>query len=151
MEQTQSVELDQELLKIVTFQVNDEEYGTNISLVNSIEKIMEITRVPNVSEYIVGVMNLRGNVIPIVDLRKRFGLPAKEFDDETRIIVLQLKEIEVGIVVDSCSSVVDINKGDIEPPPTVSGDVDTSFILGAVKIDRRLIILLDMEETIKNV
>jgi len=151
VEETVTVDNGQDLLKIVTFRVNDEEYGIDISLVNSIERMTDITRVPNVNEYILGVMNLRGSVIPVVDLRKRFGLNAKEYDNETRIIVLKLKEIEVGIAVDNCSSVTDINKKDIEPPPSVVGDLESTYIQGATKLDKRLIILLDMEKTIRNV
>lgn len=151
MEETAVVENVQDLMKVVTFKVNDEEYGIDISLVNSIERITDITRVPNVSEYILGVMNLRGSVIPVVDLRKRFGLYAKEYDNESRIIIVQLKEIEIGIAVDSCSSVTDIHKSDIEPPPTVMGEIDSTYIQGATKVGKRLIILLDMEQTIKNV
>ena len=147
----QTLDSTAENIKIVTFQVDGEEYGVDISIVNSIEKMMAITRVPNVSECIVGVMNLRGNVIPVIDLRKRFNLTTKQYDDETRIIVLTLQENEIGVVVDSCSSVTDINKNNIEPPPSVMGDVDSAYIQGATKLDNRLIILLDMEETIKNV
>ena len=151
MEETVTLDNAQDLMKIVTFQVSDEEYGIDISLVNSIERMTDITRVPNVNEYILGVMNLRGSVIPVVDLRKRFNLIAKEYDNETRIIVLKLKEVEVGIAVDSCSSVTDISKKDIEPPPTVMGHIESTYIQGATKLDKRLIILLDMEKTIRNV
>lgn len=141
----------QDFMKIVIFRVNDEDYGIDVSIVNSIERMVDVTRVPNVSDYIIGVMNLRGSVVPLVDLRKRFGLDSLDYNDETRTIVVKLAEIEVGIVVDSCSDVTDIKKSEIEPPPTVIGDVESAYIQGVTKLDKRLIILLDMEKTLKDV
>ena len=138
-----------ETIKLVIFRVNDEEYGVDVSLIKSIERMMQITRVPNVQEYIMGVMNLRGSVIPVVDLRVRFGFPATEIKEETRIIVLSIDELEVGIIVDSCSDVTDIKRENIEPPPSVVGAIESTFIQGVTKIDRRLVILLDMEQTLK--
>ncbi|MBP1930056.1 chemotaxis protein CheW [Ammoniphilus resinae] len=138
-----------EMIKLVIFRVNDEEYGVDVSLIKSIERMMQITRVPNVQEYILGVMNLRGSVIPVVDLRSRFGFSATEIKEETRIIVLSIDDVDVGIVVDSCSDVTDINRDQIEPPPSVVGAIEATFIQGVTKIDRRLIILLDMEKTLK--
>lgn len=148
MEQVQTLDPTEERLKIVTFHVNDEEYGVDISMVNSIERMTKITRVPNVGEHVLGVMNLRGNVIPVIDLRKRFQLESREFDEETRIIVIGLQDLEVGVVVDSCGSVTDILRKDIEPPPSTISDVDAAYIQGATKLGNRLIVLLDMEETI---
>lgn len=145
-----TVEALNDLMKIVIFRINDEDYGIDVSLVNSIERMTEVTRVPNVNEYIIGVMNLRGSVIPTVDLRKRFGIPSEPYNEDTRIIVLTLEEVEVGIVVDSCSDVTDIRKSEIEPPPTVVGGIESSYIQGVTKMDRRLIILLDMEKTLKS-
>ncbi|RXT05182.1 chemotaxis protein CheW [Ammoniphilus sp. CFH 90114] len=139
-----------DLLKIVIFRINDEDYGIDVTLVNSIERMTNVTRVPNVNDYIIGVMNLRGSVIPTIDLRKRFGLPSEPYNEDTRIIVLSLEEIEVGIVVDSCSDVTDINRSEIEPPPTVVGGIESTYIQGVTKMDRRLIILLDMEKTLKS-
>jgi len=138
-----------EMIKLVIFRVNDEEYGVDVSLIKSIERMMQITRVPNVQEYILGVINLRGSVIPVVDLRVRFAFPATEIKEDTRIIVLSIDELEVGIVVDSCSDVTDIKLENIEPPPSVVGAIESTFIQGVTKIDRRLIILLDMEKTLK--
>lgn len=150
---SQEVVVDElrDMMKIVIFRVNEEDYGIDVSMVNSIERMTEVTRVPNVNEYIIGVMNLRGSVIPLVDLRKRFGLDACEYHEETRIIVLKIGEIEVGIVVDSCSDVTDIKKSDIEPPPSVIGDVESAYILGVTKLNKRLIILLDMANTLKEI
>ncbi len=140
-----------DFLKIVIFRVNDEDYGIDVTTVSSIERMVDVTRVPNVSDYIIGVMNLRGSVVPLVDLRKRFGLDSLDYNDETRTIVIKLAEIEVGIVVDSCSDVTDIKKSDIEPPPTVIGDIESAYIQGVTKLDKRLVILLDMEKTLKDV
>jgi purine-binding chemotaxis protein CheW len=135
-------------LKIVIFRVNTEEYGVDVSQIKSIERMCDITRVPNVEQYIIGVMNLRGSVIPVINLRKRFGFQVEEYKDETRIIVLKVEDVEVGIVVDSCSDVIDINRGDIEPPPSIVGGVESSYIQGVTKNDQRLIILLDLEKTL---
>ena len=137
-------------IKIVIFRVNTEEYGVDVSRIKSIERMSDITRVPNVEEYIIGVMNLRGSVIPVINLRTRFGLTVEEYKDETRIIVLKLEDVEVGVVVDSCSDVIDINGGDIEPPPSIVGGVESSYIQGVTKYDQRLIILLDLEKTLNN-
>ncbi|WP_134699673.1 chemotaxis protein CheW [Ammoniphilus sp. YIM 78166] len=144
------METRDDLMKIVIFRINDEDYGVDVSLVNSIERMTDVTRVPNVNDYILGVMNLRGSVIPLIDLRKRFGLPIETYNEDTRIIVLSVGEIEVGIVVDSCSDVTDIKRGEIEPPPTVVGGIESTYIQGVTKMDRRLIILLDMEKTLKS-
>jgi purine-binding chemotaxis protein CheW len=144
-----SVQSFVDTMKIVIFRVNSEEYGVDVSLIKSIERMTEVTRVPNVNEYIIGVMNLRGSVIPVVDLRKRFGFQPEEYKEETRIIVVTLEDLEVGLVVDSCSDVTDIYKKNIEPPPTVVGGIESTYIQGVTKIDRRLIILLDMEKTLK--
>ncbi len=144
------METRDDLMKIVIFRINEEDYGVDVSLVNSIERMTDVTRVPNVNDYIIGVMNLRGSVIPLIDLRKRFGLPLEAYNEDTRIIVLSVGEIEVGIVVDSCSDVTDIKRSEIEPPPTVVGGIESTYIQGVTKMDRRLIILLDMEKTLKS-
>ncbi|HJV45453.1 MAG TPA: chemotaxis protein CheW [Bacillota bacterium] len=136
-------------MKIVIFRVNSEEYGVDVSLIKSIERMTEVTRVPNVSEYIIGVLNLRGSVVPVVDLRKRFGFVSEPYKEDTRIIVITLEDLEVGIIVDSCSDVTDIQKRDIEPPPTVVGGIESTYIQGVTKLDRRLIILLDLDKTLK--
>lgn len=137
-----------ELMKIVIFTVNTEEYGVDVSRIKSIERMAETTRVPNVTSYVIGVMNLRGSIVPVVDLRRRFGFPIEEYKEETRIIVLSLHDMEVGIVVDSCSDVTDIHRKHIEPPPAVVGGIESTYISGVTKLGRRLIILLDLEKTL---
>lgn len=146
--QTAAAQPLDELMKIVIFTVNNEEYGVDVSRIKSIERMSETTRVPNVTPYIVGVMNLRGSIVPVVDLRKRFGFVSEEYKEETRIIVLSLQDMEVGVVVDSCSDVTDIQRNHIEPPPAVVGGIESSYISGVTKLGRRLIILLDLEKTL---
>lgn len=133
-------------LKIIVFQLNDKEYAIPVEQVRSIEKIQHITRVPGVAPYIKGVINLRGLVTPIVDLRKRFQLIESEYSDSTRIIIAVIGELEIGIIVDAANDVLDIERDSIEPPPEIVGGTESEYINGVVKIDKRLLILLDLEK-----
>jgi purine-binding chemotaxis protein CheW len=131
--------------KYLTFKLADEVYGLEILKVREIVKIMEITLVPQMPGYVRGVVNLRGKVIPVIDLRLRFGLPEAEYNDETCIIVVNLGGTETGIVVDTVQEVADIKDSQIEPPPSVGNEVDTHFILGMGKVGDRVNILLDID------
>lgn len=131
--------------KYLTFKLAGEEYGLEILKVREIVKIMEITLVPQMPGYVKGVVNLRGKVISVIDLRLRFGLPEAEYNDETCIIVVNLGGTEIGVVVDTVQEVLDINDDQIEPPPSVGSQVDTQFILGMGKIGERVKILLDID------
>jgi purine-binding chemotaxis protein CheW len=135
-------------LKIIIFQLKEKEYAIPVSQVRSIEKVQHITRVPRTINYIKGVINLRGVVTPIVDLRKRFGLEETEFSDSTRIIIVALPEMEVGLIVDAANDVIDINTNSIEPPPEVVGFTEAEYISGVIKVDKRLKILLDLEKVL---
>lgn len=105
----------------------------------------QITEMPEVPDYIRGLINLRGSVIPIVDLRRRFELPATENDEHTRIIVVNVAEKTIGMVVDAVNEVLRINADQIEPPPSSIAGLDHSFITGLVKFDEKLLILLDIK------
>ena len=107
---------------------------------------MHITRVPRTEKYVKGVINLRGVVTPIIDLRERFGLPPVEQNDSVRIIIIQLDDMEVGFVVDSANDVIDIPVSSIEPQPEVVGIKEEAFISGVSKIDNRLLILLHLDK-----
>ncbi|MBN1345404.1 MAG: purine-binding chemotaxis protein CheW [Phycisphaerae bacterium] len=131
--------------KYLTFKLADEIYGLEILKVREIVKIMDITLVPQMPGYVKGVVNLRGKVIPVIDLRLRFGLPEAEYTDETCIIVVNLGGTETGVVVDTVQEVADIRDSQIEPPPSVGHDVDTKFILGMGKVGERVNILLDID------
>ena len=138
--------LNGSLLQLVTFSIDEEEVGVNILKVQEIIRIMEITRVPRSPEFVEGVINLRGRVIPIVDLRRRFGLAAIAHDKDTRIIVIELNSLVVGFIVDAVSEVLRIPADTVEPTPPVAAGVDSEYISGVGKLQDRLLILLDLDK-----
>ncbi len=140
--------VEQESIKVIVFQLADKEYAIPVSHVQGIEKLMHITRVPKTAKYVKGVINLRGVVTPIVDLRERFELPVFEHEETTRIIIISLEDMEVGFVVDSANDVLDIPANSIEPQPEVVGSLEEEFISGVAKLDKRLLILLHLEKVL---
>ncbi|MCC8194106.1 MAG: chemotaxis protein CheW [Deltaproteobacteria bacterium] len=144
MEQTQRK--DDELLQLVTFSIGEEEFGVDILKVQEIIRTMEITKVPRAQDFVEGVINLRGKVIPIIDLRRRFGFSSKEHDKHTRIIVIEINNMIVGFVVDSVSEVLRIPAATVEPPPPVVAGVESEYISGVGKLEDRLLILLDLDK-----
>ena len=135
--------------KYLTFNLANEDYGIGILKVKEIIGIMPITSVPQTPKFIKGVVNLRGKVIPVIDLRSRFGMDEIEYTDRTCIIVVETKGrkgmILIGIVVDAVSEVINIKAEDIEETPTFSVDLDTRYILGIAKFDDGVKILLDID------
>lgn len=140
-------EVDQKLL---TFALAEEDYGVSILKVKEIIGMMDITPVPKTPEFIKGVINLRGKIIPIMDLRIKFGMPQQEYDERTCIIVveIELKGVQklMGVVVDMVSEVVTVSQNQIEPPPDYGKNMEHNFILGIGKIKDRVVIILDIEE-----
>jgi purine-binding chemotaxis protein CheW len=136
---------DAELQQLVTFSIGDEGFGVDILKVQEIIRTMEITKVPRAPEFVEGVINLRGKVIPIIDLRMRFGLTTREHDKHTRIIVIEINNMIVGFVVDSVSEVLRIPASTIEPPPPVVSGLESEYISGVGKLEDRLLILLDLD------
>ncbi len=136
---------DAELLQLVTFSIGGEEFGVEILTVQEIIRMLEITRVPKAPDFVEGVINLRGKVIPIIDLRKRFGLDSKSHDKNTRIVVIEINKMIVGFVVDSVSEVLRIPADTVEPPPPVVAGLDSEYISGVGKLEDRLLILLDLD------
>ncbi|MGE4298581.1 MAG: chemotaxis protein CheW [Desulfovibrionaceae bacterium] len=136
---------DAELQQLVTFSIGEEEFGVDILKVQEIIRTMEITKVPRAPEFVEGVINLRGKVIPIIDLRMRFGLTSREHDKHTRIIVIEINNMVVGFVVDSVSEVLRIPANTIEPPPPVVSGLESEYISGVGKLADRLLILLDLD------
>lgn len=134
--------------KVIVFQLNNEEYAVPIEQVGSIEMMLPITRVPQTADFVKGVINLRGVIIPVIDLRVRFGLKEIEHSDSTRIIIFYLDDIEVGLIVDVANDVVDIPENIIEPPPEVVGTVHVDYIEGVAKLKDRLLILLDLQKVL---
>ncbi len=131
--------------KFLTFILGDEVYGIEILKVREIIKLMDITTVPRTPDYLKGVINLRGKVIPIVDLRLKFTMPEVEHTQETCIIVAEVNQTSIGIIVDSVSEVSNINSDEIEEAPHLGQNIDTNFILGLGKTKERIVILLDIE------
>jgi purine-binding chemotaxis protein CheW len=138
------------LLQLVTFTISSEEFGLDILKVQEIIRTMEITRVPRAPEFVEGVINLRGKVIPIIDLRRRFGLESKAHDSHTRIIVVEINAMIVGFVVDSVSEVLRIPSSTVEAPPPVVSGVDSEYISGVGKLEDRLLILIDLNKLLSD-
>lgn len=135
-------------MKLIVFQLNEKEYAIPVSQVSAIEKVQHITRVPNATPYVKGVINLRGVVTPIIDLRLRFDMNEVEYSDSTRVIIVLLNEMEVGLIVDAANDVIDVQVEDIEPPPVVVGVTKAEYISGVVKVEKRLLILLDLDKVL---
>ncbi len=136
----------EELLQLVGFKIGEEEFAVDILRVQEIIKMIMMTKVPNTPEYVKGVINLRGRIIPVIDLRKRLGLKEKEADQNSRIIVVEIEENTIGFIVDEVSEVLRIPQSIIEPPPSMVGDVNANFITAVAKLENRLLILLDLEK-----
>jgi purine-binding chemotaxis protein CheW len=133
------------ILQLVTFTLGNEEYAVDILKVQEINRMKEITRVPNSPPYVEGVINLRGKVIPVVNLRKKFGLAEKDNDEQSRIMIMDIQGITMGLVVDSVSEVLRVPSDIVEPTPPMASNISTEFIKGIAKLEDRLIILLDMD------
>ncbi|WP_428568504.1 MAG: chemotaxis protein CheW [Solidesulfovibrio sp. DCME] len=146
MDVTTSQRLENELLQLVTFAIGEEEFGIDILKVQEIIRIMDITKVPNSPPHVEGVINLRGKVIPVIDLRCRFDMASRDHDRQTRIIVLDLHGTTVGFVVDAVSEVLRLQSDTVEPPPPVVSGIDSEYIRGVGKLENRLLILLDLEK-----
>jgi purine-binding chemotaxis protein CheW len=134
--------------KYVVFKLEGEEYGIDILRVKEIKEMLRITRVPKAPSFVRGVVNLRGEVIPVIDLRKKFNLQEGNDADSTRIVIVTVDEITIGLIIDTSSEVLEIDKEAIEEPPMAVSSIDHSYILGIGKVDDRLIILLDVAKII---
>lgn len=141
-------EEDRRAGKYLTFFLGEEEYGLEILKVREIIGIMRVTAIPRMPEYVNGVINLRGKVIPVVDLRSKFCMPSTEHTSETCIIVVNVSGSQIGIVVDRVSEVQEIRGDAIEDPPNVGAGTDTSFILGMGKAEGSVKILLDIDKVL---
>ncbi|MCT8139841.1 chemotaxis protein CheW [Anaerobacillus sp. CMMVII] len=135
-------------MKVIVFQLQDEEYGIEVEYVRSIERVQHITRVPKTPDFVKGVINLRGVVTPIIDLRNRFGLEDLETTDSTRMIIVAVDHMEVGLIVDAANDVIDIPIEAIEPPPQVVGGVEADYLRGVAKLAKRLLILLNLDKVL---
>ncbi|MBB6019367.1 purine-binding chemotaxis protein CheW [Paenibacillus sp. JGP012] len=139
----------EEELKVIVFRLGSEEYGIEVDKVETIERMMPITRVPKTLSFVKGVINLRGVVIPVIDLRGRFALPETEYTDQTRIVIVGVDDMQVGFIVDSANDVIDIKSSSIDTPPEVVGGVKARYLRGVAKLeDGRLLIMLNLNEVL---
>lgn len=135
----------------VVFKLGDEEYGIDIMSVKEIGPYEESVRIPNTPEFIEGVVNYRGKVIPVINLAKRFNLEDKGVTSDTRVIVINLKGRQIGFVVDEASQTVRLNDEDVEPTPDVIASIDRRYITGVGKLDsKRLLIIINLEEVLSD-
>ena len=140
----------EELLQLVSFKIGEAEFGVDILRVQEINKMMDLTTVPNTPPFVEGVVNLRGRIIPVLNLRSRLGLEVKEYDSDTRIIVVELHDKTLGFIVDEVKEVLRIPKSITEQPPEVVSGVDAEYITAIGKLEDRLLILLDLTKILSN-
>lgn len=133
-------------IQVVAFQLGDEEYAVDIINVQEINRLLNITRVPRSPYYIDGVVNLRGSIIPVINLHKKFNMDNSSNDEDTRIIVFQFDDVKAGIIVDKVSEVLHLNLNDIEETAKVYNSIDAEIIKGVARVDDRLLILLDLQK-----
>jgi purine-binding chemotaxis protein CheW len=136
-------------LQQLTFTLADEEYGVDILAVREIRAWSRVTRIPQAPDYVLGVLNLRGAIVPVMDLRLRFGLVRECYDSNTVTIIVAIAERLFGIVVDAVSDVVDIDAAAIKPVPDMGAVVDTRYLKGLVTHDERMVMLLDVEKLMR--
>ncbi|MDP1946030.1 MAG: chemotaxis protein CheW [Nitrospirota bacterium] len=149
-ELNQQIGLTTDGSQFLTFQLGEELYGVDILRVQEIKGYTAVTKIPNTPSHIKGVLNLRGTIVPIVELRTKFGMPTIEYTMFTVIVVVVVKEKIMGLVVDAVSDVLNIDKKDIQPPPQFGAKVDVSFLNGIGKSGEKLIALLDMDKLLSD-
>ncbi len=134
------------ILQWVTFRMEDEKYGINVMNVQEVLRMTEIAPVPGAPDYVLGIINLRGNVVTVIDTRIRFGLIASEHDDDTRIIIIETENLAVGMLVDSVAEVVNLRVSEIEVAPNVGNDESSKYIQGVYSTVKEILILVDLEK-----
>jgi purine-binding chemotaxis protein CheW len=137
--------------QVVVFRLGNEVYGVDIAVVREIIRMQPVTKVPGAPAFVEGVINLRGKVIPVIDLRKRFGLSASEYTKHSRISVVEIDQRAIGLIVDAVAEVLRIPTSAVEPPSGFITSVDSSYLRGIAKLDQRLIILLNLDHILTRV
>ncbi len=137
---------DDSIIQWVTFHLDNEKYGIKVMQVQEVLRMTEIAPVPGAPHYVLGIINLRGNVVTVIDTRRRFGLPDAEPDDETRIVIIEADNNVVGILVDSVAEVVDLKMSEIETAPNVGNDESSKYIQGVSSRGDELLILVDVNK-----
>jgi purine-binding chemotaxis protein CheW len=144
-------EASDHLIQLVSFNLDKEEYGVDVLKVREIIRLPSITRVPNTPHYVEGVINLRGKVIPIMSMRRKFGLGEADYDKSTRIMVMEVDGELMGFIVDAVSEVIRVSQNEIQPPPpVVTSGIDQECMAGVINQPERLLILLDLEKISSN-
>lgn len=138
------------VLQCVTFRLDEETYGINVMQVQEVLRVTEIAPVPGAPDYVLGIINLRGNVVTVIDTRERLGLEARERDESTRIVIIEADKLVVGILVDAVSEVVDLPTSEIESPPSVGNDESSKYIQGVATRDGELLILVDLNKLLND-
>ena len=133
-------------MQLVSFRLGGEEYGIEITKIQEIILMGEIARIPQTAVYVKGLINLRSNVIPVIDLPLRFGMEESPVTDETRIMVVNVEDRTVGLIVDAVSQVLRVSQGQISPPPPTVAGLGREYLTGLVKFENRLLILLEIEK-----
>lgn len=134
--------------RLVVFKLAEEDYGVNIEQVHTVEKVMPITRVPRAPHFVEGVINLRGEVVPVISLRKRLGLPEKPIDESTHIVVVLVDGQMTGMLVDEISQVLTLPVDSIQPAEQVIGGIKTGYLQGVGKWDDKLIVMMDLKRVL---
>ena len=138
------------ILRYVTFRLEDEVYGINVMQVQEVLRVTEIAPVPGAPHYVLGIINLRGNVVTVVDTRERLGLGSKEMEESTRIVIIEADKMVVGILVDAVAEVVDLRTSEIESAPSVGNDESSKYIQGVASRDGELLILVDLNKLLND-
>ena len=134
------------VIQLVTFRLKDESYGINVMQVQEVLRISEIAPVPGAPAYVLGIINLRGNVVTVIDTRTRFGLPTTERDDASRIVIIESDQQVVGILVDSVAEVVELRQSEIDSAPNIGNDESSRYIQGVASRDEDLLIVVDLNK-----
>ena len=144
--QQNKLKVEDDVIQWVTFRLAEESYGIAVMQVQEVLRVTEITPVPGAPDYVLGIINLRGNVVTVLDTRKRFGLPANEMDDASRIIIIESGEQVVGLLVDSVAEVVYLRAAEIESSPNVGNEESSRYIQGVANRDDDLLIVVDLNK-----
>lgn len=140
------VDANDSVLQLVTFRLKDESYGVNVMKVQEVLRVTEIAPVPGAPPFVLGIINLRGNVVTVIDTRSRFGLPSAELDDSSRIVIIESEKQVVGILVDAVAEVVELNEDEVDAAPNVGNDESSRYIQGVATRENGLLILVDLNK-----
>ncbi|MGX9459948.1 chemotaxis protein CheW [Shewanella sp. A14] len=141
---------DDVVLQWVIFKLDNETYGINVMQVQEILRYTEIAPVPGAPDYVLGIINLRGNVVTVIDTRSRFGLPSAELDDSTRVVIIEAEKQVIGILVDSVAEVVYLRRSEIDNAPNVGTEESAKYIQGVSNRDNELLILVDLDKLLSD-